>query len=200
MSSRSRPTSLTIQISDNPQSVAKSISIPPPGLAIPDSQDSPIGFAEAEKEPATGVAPLEPEPERDTNGPAVPNVNLNTPPDGGLPAWMSVGAVWLISFITFGVVNIWGILQTAFVSDPSSHFVGMSVGKIGFVGGCAGGFTFAVGPFSNIMVSRLGIHATITVGVVLVSLSLMLASISTQFWQLLLSQGIMFGQVSTIRF
>ena len=193
MSSRSRPTSLAIQISDNPQSVAKSISIPPPGMTIPDSQDSPVAFVESEKEPVPEIAPLEQEQERNTDAPPVPNVNLNTPPDGGLPAWMSVGAVWLISFVTFGIINIWGILQTAFVSDPSSHFVGTSVGKIGFVGGCAGGFTFAIGPFSNIMVSRLGIHATITIGVVLVSLSLMLASISTQFWQLLLSQGIMFG-------
>lgn len=187
MNSRSRS---TFHMSDYPQIVAKSNPSPPPGLTISDAQDSCI---ESEKEQANEIAPLELAPEADIDTPPAPNVNLETPPDSGLSAWMSVGAVWLISFTTFGIINIWGILQTAFVSDPSSPFLGTSVGKIGFVGGCAGGFTFAVGPFSNIMVSRLGIHATITVGVVLVSLSLMLASISTQFWQLLLSQGVMFG-------
>ena len=178
-----RPTSITIQVGENPQNLAKSITFP-----LPATPNTPNSFVEKAKAGELVAEPVGEAPER-----PITNVNLDAPPDGGVEAWMSVAAVWLVSFITFGVINIWGILQNAFVTDPLSSFFGESVGKIGFVGGCAGGFAFAIGPFSNILVSRVGIHATIVIGVLLVSLSLMLASISTQFWQLLLSEGIMFG-------
>ncbi|KZT00376.1 MFS general substrate transporter [Laetiporus sulphureus 93-53] len=123
----------------------------------------------------------------------VDNEVLDSPPDGGLHAWMTVAAVWLVTFTTFGIVNVWGILQSAYISDPSSHLRDRTVAQIGYIGGCSGGFTFAVGPLANILVSRVGVQFTVLCGVVLVSLSLMLASISMQYWQLLLSEGILFG-------
>lgn len=119
--------------------------------------------------------------------------DLNRPPDGGLHAWMAVLAVWLISFVTFGIATIWGVFQDAYVIDPTSRFHSTTAFRLGFVGGCAAGFTSALGPIANILVGKFGIHAPMIVGIVMVAVSFELASISTQYWQLLMSQGIMFG-------
>ncbi|KZT63571.1 MFS general substrate transporter [Daedalea quercina L-15889] len=115
------------------------------------------------------------------------------PPDGGLDAWLSVACAWLISFMTFGIVNAWGVLLNAYVTAPSSRFRDQSLARIGYVGGIGVGFTFIVGPFTNVLVTRLGMRATIALGVVLVATSFELASISDRYWQLLLSEGILFG-------
>ncbi|CCM05470.1 uncharacterized protein FIBRA_07691 [Fibroporia radiculosa] len=121
------------------------------------------------------------------------DLDLNQPPDGGLHAWMSIVAVWLLSFITFGIGSVWGIFQDAYVRDPSSSFRDTSVFKLGFVGGCATGFAFIAGPFSNILVSKFGIHTPILIGVIFTAVSFELASISKRYWELLLSQGILLG-------
>ena len=76
----------------------------------------------------------------------------------------------------------------------------VSLFKIGFVGGTAVGFGFAVGPFGNILVSKFGIRAPILLGVLMMSVALELASIATKYWELLLSQGIMFGCVPNVSF
>jgi hypothetical protein len=121
------------------------------------------------------------------------NDGSNEPPDGGLRGWLTVFAVFLTSFIAFGVGNVWGIFQNAYTNQPDSRFRDVSVFKLGFVGGCSVGFGFAVGPFSNILVSRFGIHVPILLGFLLMAVALELASIATEYWQLLVSQGIMFG-------
>ncbi|KZT09318.1 MFS general substrate transporter [Laetiporus sulphureus 93-53] len=118
---------------------------------------------------------------------------LDEPPDGGLHAWMVVVATWLISFIGFGIATIWGVFQDAYEADESSPFHSISEFKLGFVGGCGMGFGFAIGPFSNILISKFGIRAPIIVGVLMIAVAFELASISTKYWQLLLSQGILFG-------
>lgn len=77
--------------------------------------------------------------------------------------------------------------------NPDSRFLGVGLFKIGFVGGTATGFGFAIGPFGNVLVSRFGIRAPVVLGVLMMTVAQELASIATQYWQLLLSQGIMFG-------
>lgn len=119
--------------------------------------------------------------------------SLDEPPDGGLHAWMTVAAAWLISFIGFGIASIWGVFQDAYMTQSSSSFRNIGVFKLGFVGGCAMGFSFCLGPFSNVLIAKLGIRAPICLGVVMIVLSFELASISHKYWELLLSQGILFG-------
>ncbi|KAH9839860.1 major facilitator superfamily domain-containing protein [Rhodofomes roseus] len=121
-------------------------------------------------------------------------------PDGGLQAWMTVIATFLASFMAFGTGNVWGIYQDAYTTRPDSRFVDVSLFKISFVGGTAVGFGFAVGPFGNILVSKFGIRAPILLGVLMMAVALELASIATKYWELLLSQGIMFGIGSSLAY
>ncbi|KAH9934336.1 major facilitator superfamily domain-containing protein [Fomitopsis serialis] len=131
---------------------------------------------------------------------SAPPEPVDAPPDGGLDAWLSVACAWLISFMTFGIVNIWGVLLNAYVNAPSSRFRDQSLARIGYVGGCGVGFTFAVGPLSNLLVTRFGMRATISVGVIVVAVAFELASISTSYWELLLSEGILFGIGSSLAY
>ncbi|KAF9061496.1 hypothetical protein BDP27DRAFT_1488115, partial [Rhodocollybia butyracea] len=110
----------------------------------------------------------------------------------GLGAWLTVLAVFLLTFVSLGTGSVWGIFQSAYATDPSSRFQQDSTFKIGFVGGCSG-LAFIIGPFSNILISKFGIHAPIILGVGTLVAALMLGSIAKTYWELLLSQGIMFG-------
>ncbi|TFY64370.1 hypothetical protein EVJ58_g2652 [Rhodofomes roseus] len=121
-------------------------------------------------------------------------------PDGGLQAWMTVIATFLASFMAFGTGNVWGIYQDAYTTRAGSCFLDVSLFKIGFVGGTAVGFGFAIGPFGNILVSKFGIRAPILLGVLMMAVALELASIATKYWELLLSQGIMFGIGSSLAY
>jgi len=128
-----------------------------------------------------------------TYAPQTVSKDGSDPPEGGVKGWLTVFAVFLTSFMAFGVGNVWGIFQNAYTTLPDSRFKDVSVFKLGFVGGCSVGFAFAIGPFSNILVARFGVHVPVMMGVLLMTLSLELASVATAYWQLLLSQGIMFG-------
>jgi hypothetical protein len=79
--------------------------------------------------------------------------------------------------------------------DESSRFRNVSLFDLGWIGGCSIGFGFITGPFNNILISKFGIRAPIILGIFLLCLSLQLASIAKKYWQVLLSQGIMFGYV-----
>jgi MFS family permease len=79
------------------------------------------------------------------------------------------------------------------LEQPDSRFRDVGAFKLGFVGGTGVGFSFVMGPFANLLVSRFGIRTPALLGVILMTIACQLASISTKFWQLLLSQGILFG-------
>jgi hypothetical protein len=113
--------------------------------------------------------------------------------EGGLWGWLTVFGVFLTSFMAFGVGNVWGIFLNAYLTRPDSRFRNISRFQLGFVGGSAVGFAFSIGPFSNILVARFGVRVPILMGVTLMTLALELASVATVYWQLLLSQGVMFG-------
>ncbi|OSX58815.1 hypothetical protein POSPLADRAFT_1035912 [Postia placenta MAD-698-R-SB12] len=147
---------------------------------------------ESEKETKT--------PPQVEEAPPPPTQQLDAPPDGGAEAWMTVAGTWFLAFITFGVATVWGVFQDAYVSNSTSRFQNISVFRLGFVGGCATGFAFLAGPFSNILVSNFGVHKTVLVGVIMVAISFELASIAKEYWELFLSQGLMFGLGASLAF
>ncbi|EPT01309.1 hypothetical protein FOMPIDRAFT_1120752 [Fomitopsis schrenkii] len=152
-----------------------------------------------EQETEKGISPS-PQPQEATKEVQEIQEVHEPPPDGGLHAWMTVFATFLASFMAFGTGNVWGIYQDAYTTRSDSRFLDVSLFKIGFVGGTSVGFGFAAGPFGNILVSKFGIRAPMLIGVLMMSVALELASISHRYWELLLSQGIMFGLGSSLAY
>lgn len=128
---------------------------------------------------------------------------------------------FLANFISVGVANTLGVVLHGEEYDSSSPFLNVDHFKMGFVAGTAIGFSFSVGPFSNVslfldaarhscliiltiihqfLITRLGIRAPVALGVLLMTFALEMASLATQFWQLLLSQGILWGIGSSLCF
>lgn len=79
-------------------------------------------------------------------------------------------------------------------------FPGYGSLQLSFVGGIAVGFSFILGPIINILIARFGVKIPLMAGVILTCLGLELASLATQYWHLILSQGVMFGLGSSLCF
>ncbi|KAF9071305.1 major facilitator superfamily domain-containing protein [Rhodocollybia butyracea] len=146
----------------------------------------------SEKQPSSSVHDRALESVTDDGSQRTDVIDPDELPEGGLGAWLTVLAVFLLTFVSLGTGSVWGIFQSAYATDPSSRFQQDSTFKIGFVGGCSG-LAFIIGSFSNILISKFGIHAPIILGVGTLVAALMLGSIAKTYWELLLSQGIMFG-------
>ncbi|PWN92069.1 MFS general substrate transporter [Acaromyces ingoldii] len=120
--------------------------------------------------------------------------------EGGLRAWGVVFGAFLANFISFGVANVDGVFLRAYLGDPSSKFNKEGSFKLSFVVGIGLGLAFVAGPFSNILTTRFGIRAPVALGVILITVAMELASISTKYWHLFLSQGVMWGLGASLIF
>ncbi|OOF96428.1 hypothetical protein ASPCADRAFT_4472 [Aspergillus carbonarius ITEM 5010] len=98
------------------------------------------------------------------------------PPDGGLAAWSVVLGAWCI-----------GIFQTYY---GSTLLKGYSTSTIAWIPSLEVFFMFFMGPIVGTLSDRLGARVVIITGSFLHVFGLMMASISTEYYQILLSQGV----------
>lgn len=112
------------------------------------------------------------------------------PPDGGKIAWLQVLAMALVNFNNFGLVNSFGVFQAYYettllrTSSPSSiAIVGTLQGALLLIVGVVSGPLFDKGYFKPaLVVASLGLV-----------FALMMLSLSTQYYQVFLSQGLLLG-------
>jgi hypothetical protein len=110
------------------------------------------------------------------------------PPDGGLNAWVQVAMGWLIIFVTWGYVNSFGSFQAYYTSVLPE-----SPSTISWIGSIQVFLTFFIGAFSGRLLDAGLFVPTLFVGGVLQLLGIFMMSLSTKWWQLLLSQGVLTG-------
>ncbi|KAA8651222.1 hypothetical protein EYZ11_005182 [Aspergillus tanneri] len=115
------------------------------------------------------------------------NEEKDLPPDGGLTAWMVVMGAWCTSFCSFGWVNSVGIFQSYYESHMLSQY---SSSTIAWIPSLQIFFMFAMGPIVGKLYDAFGARYLIMVGTFCHVFGLMMASISTQYYQILLSQGV----------
>lgn len=110
------------------------------------------------------------------------------PPDGGFQAWLQVAMGWIIIFTTWGYVNSFGSFQAYYTEilpeDPST---------ISWIGSVQVFLTFFIGAFSGRLLDAGLFVPTFFVGGVLQLLGIFMMSLSTKWWQLFLSQGVLTG-------
>ncbi|KAJ3367640.1 hypothetical protein GGF31_007189 [Allomyces arbusculus] len=111
--------------------------------------------------------------------------------DGGLDAWLAIISSFLIHFASFGVQYSFGVFQERYqkVDYPNA-----SPSMLSLIGALGPSTMFVSGGlFVGHLAERLHFRTVILTGSLLIAAGLFLASLATQVWQLLLTQGILFG-------
>ncbi|CAK7204205.1 hypothetical protein SEUCBS139899_006959 [Sporothrix eucalyptigena] len=108
-------------------------------------------------------------------------------PDGGFRAWLVVFGAWCTSFCSFGWINSVGIFQDYYQTGPLSSY---SSSTISWIPSLQIFFIMAMGPIVGRLFDAYGPRHVILAGTLLNVFGLMMASISSQYYQFLLSQGV----------
>ncbi|KFZ15794.1 hypothetical protein V502_05409 [Pseudogymnoascus sp. VKM F-4520 (FW-2644)] len=117
------------------------------------------------------------------------NVSIGPPPpDGGFKAWLQCAIACMMVTTTLGFVTSFGMFQSFYVG-----FLDRPPSDIAWIGGFQFFFLLFVGTFSGRLADAGYFRQVIFVGSFLQLLGIFMASISTQYWQLILSHGICVG-------
>ncbi|KAE8144875.1 major facilitator superfamily domain-containing protein [Aspergillus avenaceus] len=111
--------------------------------------------------------------------------DLGPPPDGGFLAWSQVALGHLVIFNTWGYINSFGVFQTYYAET-----LGHPPSDISWVGSIQIFLLFFIGTFSGRATDAGYFKAILTLGAVLELFCIFMTSLSTNYWQLFLSQGI----------
>ncbi|KAL4921344.1 major facilitator superfamily domain-containing protein [Aspergillus aurantiobrunneus] len=130
-------------------------------------KQSPIAIPDAEK--AT-----EPSPPRDV-------------PDGGTVAWLLVLGCWCTSFSSFGWLNSVGVFQEYYQNDLLR---GYSTSAVSWIPSLEIFFMMAMGPIVGVLYDRYGPRWLLLTGSVMHVFGIMMTSISSEYYQILLAQGL----------
>ncbi|KAI1759524.1 MFS general substrate transporter [Hypoxylon sp. FL1150] len=117
------------------------------------------------------------------------------PPDGGMKAWTQVAMGWLVIFTTWGWVNSFGSFQTYYTS-----VLPQSPSTISWIGSVQIWFCLIISVFVGRLLDAGFFLPTFLVGAIIQVLGMFLMSISTQYWSLMLTQGVLTGIGSGIFF
>ncbi|KAL9564076.1 hypothetical protein ACKAV7_011789 [Fusarium commune] len=128
----------------------------------------------AEKEP--------PQQPRDST-----TTDFGPPPDGGLEAWLVVAGGFCANFASFGWINCIGIFQDYYQQHQLKSY---SPSTVAWISSVEAFMLFFWGPIVGKMTDELGPRIPILLGSFLHIFGLMMASISKQYYQILLSQSI----------
>ncbi|KAI9222469.1 major facilitator superfamily domain-containing protein [Blastocladiella britannica] len=119
-------------------------------------------------------------------------------PDGGLHAWLVVLASFLIHGVTFGTQYAWGI----FIAYLLAHdFAGRaSAAELSLVGTVGLATVFLGGIVTGPLAKSVGVRPLVVAAAVILPVSLVLAAFATEVWQLVLTQGFLFGLGSALAY
>ncbi|KAL9080224.1 MAG: hypothetical protein Q9157_000946 [Trypethelium eluteriae] len=112
------------------------------------------------------------------------------PPDGGITAWLQVLAAFLINVNNWGLVNSFGIYQAYYETSVLKNFSSSSIAWIGTV---QAALLLVVGAFSGPLFDKGYFKLILIIAGVGVVFSQMMLSLSVQYYQIMLTQGILTG-------
>lgn len=110
------------------------------------------------------------------------------PPDGGFTAWLQCFLCWLVVLNTWGFVLSFGAFQTYYTSalnmDPST---------VSWIGSVQAWLMFFLGAFSGRALDAGLYRPTIVIGILFQLIGIFTMSLSTKYWQLFITQGLLIG-------
>ncbi|KAJ4859560.1 major facilitator superfamily domain-containing protein [Trichoderma breve] len=109
------------------------------------------------------------------------------PPNGGLRAWLVVVGAWCTSFCSFGWINSVGVFQDYYQATILKDY---SSSTVSWIPSLQIFFMMALGPIIGLIYDKYGPRWLIIGGTFLHVFGLMMTSISHDYYQILLSQGV----------
>ncbi|KAI8958335.1 monocarboxylate permease-like protein, mch4 [Daldinia sp. FL1419] len=117
-------------------------------------------------------------------------VHEDDPPDGGLVAWLQVLGAFVLYFNHWGTMNTFGVYQTYYEKELLQH---MSPSDISWIGSLQSFLLLGVGVVSGPLYDAGFLRLLLVCGSTLMTLGTMLTSICTEYWQVMLAQGVCVG-------
>ena len=117
------------------------------------------------------------------------------PPDGGLQAWNQVLVAHLVVFNTWGYINSFGVFQTYYVQT-----IGRSPSDISWIGSIQVFLLFFIGTASGRATDAGYFREIFLAGSFFLLLGMFTTSACTEYWQLVLAQGLCVGIGSGLLF
>ncbi|RDW63988.1 hypothetical protein BP5796_10490 [Coleophoma crateriformis] len=108
-------------------------------------------------------------------------------PDGGLEAWLVVAGAFCCLFVSFGWINCIGIFETYYLETLLSQY---SSSTVAWIPSCEVCMMFIGGPIFGFIFDSYGPRYLLLGGTFFHVFGLMMTSLSTQYYQLILAQGI----------
>ncbi|KAL5434356.1 hypothetical protein PMIN07_004552 [Paraphaeosphaeria minitans] len=109
--------------------------------------------------------------------------------DGGTRAWLQVLGCWLLFMNTWGLTNSFSIFETYY----NQKFQHISHSNISWIGSMQLFLTLFVGVFAGWLLDRCHLRIVLVAGIAFEVAGMMMTSLCTAYWQLLLAQGICVG-------
>ncbi|KAK8162949.1 major facilitator superfamily domain-containing protein [Phyllosticta citrichinensis] len=110
------------------------------------------------------------------------------PPDGGVQAWTQVLMGHLVLINGWGYLSSFGLFQSYYTTS-----LGASPSAISWIGSLQIFLVYLVGTFSGRALDAGYFHVVLGLGSFLQILGVFMTSVSSQYWQLLLAQGVCKG-------
>ncbi|TVY78498.1 Non-canonical non-ribosomal peptide synthetase FUB8 [Lachnellula suecica] len=111
-------------------------------------------------------------------------------PDGGVTAWLQVLGSLLINVNNWGLVNSFGVYQDYY---QTSYLADYPVSSIAWIGTIQGALLLLVGVISGPLFDKGYYRVILVVASVGVVFGLMMLSLATTYYQIMLSQGVLVG-------
>ncbi|WPH02835.1 Hypothetical protein R9X50_00570300 [Acrodontium crateriforme] len=122
---------------------------------------------------------------------AKPSVNnIKFVPNGGLTAWLQVLGSFFLFFNSWGIVNTFGVYQTFY---ETGILASSSPSAISWIGSIQGFLLMMVGSITGPIYDAGYVHHLLLTGSFLVVLGQMMLSLCTEYWQVMLAQGVTIG-------
>ncbi|CAG8196482.1 unnamed protein product [Penicillium olsonii] len=138
-------------------------------------------------DPEKGAEPEKAAEKSLANGPAPATPVIGPPPDGGAQAWLVVLGAFSGLFVSFGWINCIGVFQTYYESHQLSTY---STSTVTWITSLETFVMFFCGPIFGTLFDSYGPRNILLLGTFLHVFGLMMASLSTEYYQFILAQGI----------
>ncbi|KAJ5142628.1 uncharacterized protein N7515_001415 [Penicillium bovifimosum] len=110
--------------------------------------------------------------------------------DTGLHTWLQVLGSFFLFFNSWGVINTWGAYQTYYEREL---LVGTSSSTIAWIGSLQSFLLMMVGVITGPLFDAGHFRALVSFAAFLLPFGLMMTSLATKYWHLILSQGVCIG-------